>query len=100
MKASAPSRGIDVSDVELENLDPYRSRDVSLEGRVSYSIARERTITGPLPERGRSVGLVVVRASDDVKRVRKEWRATIRDSTLFSSKYRLRARDGSYRWHE
>jgi diguanylate cyclase (GGDEF)-like protein/PAS domain S-box-containing protein len=103
MKANAPSRGIDVSDVELRRIwdsVPVIVWTSSSRGQSQLLNSQGENYTGLSPSEDEAWDWLSFAHPDDVKRVRKEWRATIRDSTLFSSRYRLRSRDGSYRWHE
>lgn len=37
---------------------------------------------------------------DDAKNARKEWKTSMRDSSPYSCRYRVRRFDGIYRWHE
>ena len=100
---SSLHRGMVVSDVDLCTLCesvPTMAWTSSPKGNSQYLNGLGELYTGLNLAEGAKWDWFTLAHPDDVKRVQKEWKISIHDSSPFSSRYRVRRADGIYRWHE
>jgi PAS domain S-box-containing protein len=66
------------------------------DGSFDYFNSRFEAITGLLPFKGSALTDSV--HPDDIERAKEEWNKAIKEESEFQIEFRLRLRDGSYRW--
>lgn len=71
----------------------------STDGEIDYLSGQFREITGVAAEAGLGSAWLDVIHPDDVEETVARWKAALERGTLFDKRYRVRQRDGSYRWY-
>ena len=103
VKIGSLHREMVVSDVDLRALCESLSTIAwtsSPQGTSQYLNGLGELYTGLTFADGANWDWFAFAHPDDVKRIRKEWRVSLHDSSPFSSRYRVRRADGIYRWHD
>lgn len=68
------------------------------EGNNTFASERWCAYTGLSPEQSAGQGWLSALHPDDIAKVKARWNKAARAGASFESQYRLRSRDGSYRW--
>lgn len=68
------------------------------DGHYEYVSERFHEYTGASADSGKSVSWLAYVHPDDVERSKAGWTHTVQAGTHYESEYRLRSRDGTYRW--
>ena len=83
---------------QLVNLAPSTVWFGETDGGLSFISQEFYDITGLTPEAALPNGWVSVVLSEDLPRVSQEWETALREGTPYDTEFRIRHRDGVYRW--
>ena len=77
---------------------PSLTFEADVDGNNTFASDQWRAYTGMTAEETAGRGFVRAIHPDDVEEVTARWFAAMRSGTLYESRHRMRAADGSYRW--
>ncbi len=77
---------------------PSLTFEADVDGNNTFASDQWLTYTGMTAEETAGIGYVRAFHPDDAEDVTARWFAAMRSGTLFESRHRIRAADGSYRW--